>query len=357
MRLLLNNKKIFEKYDTGQVLVSVKNLGKQCLQAQKETKKIKLPKSYKLARQIVIGGMGGSNIGGDLIRSTFLDDLKIPLQIVADYKLPKFVNKDCLVIASSYSGETEEAVSLFQEARKRKCYLFIITSGGKLTGLAKRYKIPAYIFKPFFNPSGQPRLGLGYLVMSQLLIFKKLNFINISDEGINEAVKFLEKSSKGFYENIKRRNNLAKKIAFQFYNKIPIIFAGNYLLGNAHIFSNQINENAKNFACYFALPELNHHLLESLMHPLFLHRFSFLLLESNLDLPQIKKRSRVTKKILQIKKLEVNSIKVSGPDRLSQSFWLLSFGGFVSFYLALLNKENPVLIPWVDFLKKELTRK
>ncbi|MFA5070284.1 MAG: bifunctional phosphoglucose/phosphomannose isomerase [Patescibacteria group bacterium] len=351
----LENKNIFQKYDSGKVLSSLEQLPKQCRQAQKETKNLKFPAEYRRVRNILVCGMGGSGLGSDLIRNVFASRLRVPLNINADYDLPDYVDKDSLVVASSYSGNTEETLVACRAALKRGSKLLVISAGGKLAGFARHRRLPAYIFTPNFNPSGQPRLGLGYSVISQTEIFRKLNILRISEKEIESAIGFLESSINDF--SIAARNNPAKQIAYRFFRKVPVIFSGNSLLGSAHVLANQINENAKNYVSFYALPELNHHLLEGLTHPTVLRQFTFLLLESNLDSPAVKKRFSVTRKILAKKKLEATTLVAKGRDRFSQALWLMLFGGFASFYLAMLNQENPSLIPWVDFLKRELAKK
>ncbi|MFH1367452.1 MAG: SIS domain-containing protein [Patescibacteria group bacterium] len=348
----LENKKAFKKYDKGQVLESIKLLSKQCRQAQREADKITLPAAYKQVKNIVICGMGGSSLASHLIGQLFAERLSVPFEIINDYQLPKYVDHDSLVFGISYSGQTEETIEAIKQAQTMKARILVITTGGQLAVLAKKFFWPSYVYKPVFNPSAQPRLGLGYSLISQIQILRNLNLLNISETELEKALKFLETSGDEFKET--KKNNLAKRTAYKFLSKIPVIFSGNYFLGNAHIISNQINENAKNFACYFALPELNHHLLEGLRHPSLHSDFVFFLLKSRLDRPVIKKRFSVTEKILNKMKLPVFSINIKGENYLSQGLWLLVFGGFLSFYLAMLNKEDPSLIPWVNFFKKKL---
>lgn len=354
MKKNLENKKLFQKYDPGQALISIKRLAWQCRQAQKESRRLKFPTRYQRKENIIVCGMGGSALGSDIIRTALADRLKVPFHIINDYQLPAFVDRRSLVMIISYSGTTEETITAGQAAINRGLPVIIITSGGRLAQQAKKYHLPAYIFKPSFNPSGQPRLGLGYSVISQIQILRRLNLINLSENELEKAISFLEKSTKKFEETIK--DNPAKEIAYKLYGRIPVIFSSLPTLGNAHAFTNQINENAKNFACYYPLPELNHHLLEGITHPSSINNFSYLLLNSELDSPAIKTRFLVTKKVLDKKKFKSITLKLAGPDRLSQALWILSFGSFVSYYLALLNQENPAKIPWVNFFKKELLK-
>ncbi len=356
MKRSLENLQKIKSYNTGKIIESIKSLSEQGFQSLTEVSKIKFPKNYYQVDKVVVAGMGGSSIGTDLIRKTLADKIRVFIEINNNYNLPNFADKKTLIISSSYSGNTEEVISATKEALKKKLPLIIITTGGKLARLAKNKKIPAYIFEPFYNPSNQPRMGLGYSIAGQIEILRKLKLIDISKKEIVAALTFLNKSVKEFSKERPLAKNRAKKTAQNIFGKTPVFFTSNYFSGNAHILSNQINENSKNFSSYYSFPELNHHLLEGLTHPEKMKNFIFISLESELDKPSIKKRQKVTKKILQKKKLKYLTLKLSGSDILSQSFWLLGFGSYLSFYLAVLNNEKPHLIPWVDLLKKELAK-
>ena len=134
-----------------------------------EAKKVKIPVSYKKVSNLVVLGMGGSTLGAHLIKSVFLDDLKIPVEIVNGYAVPGFVSKNSLVIASSYSGSTEEVVSAIADAKKKQAKIVVIASGGKLADFAKQSRLPSLIFSTNNNPCGSPRMGLGYSVLVRLL--------------------------------------------------------------------------------------------------------------------------------------------------------------------------------------------
>lgn len=340
-----------KNYNQGKIIESIEGLGLQGSQALKEVSKIRLPKSFFSVNKIIVAGMGGSTIGTDLIRMVFADKLKIFIEIINDYRLPAYADKKTLVVVSSYSGNTEEVIAVFKEGLKKKQPLFVITTGGRLARLAIKHKIPAYIFEPVYNPSNQPRMGLGYSIFSQLELFRRIGAVNISRLEIVRALAFAEKALRGFY-----KKNPAQNLAGKIFGKTPVFFSSAYFSGNAHILCNQINENAKNFAVYYSFPELNHHLLEGLTHPAKMKNLIFISLESELDRPEIKKRQQATKKILKKKKLNFFALKLAGPDIFSQSLWLLILGGHLSFCLAVMNREKPHLIPWVDFLKKELAK-
>jgi len=356
MKKILNSQKQIKKYNQGQVLESIKALADQTRQAWQEALKVKLPVHYKKADKIVLSGMGGSEIGCDLLRHILADRLKKSITIISGYRLPKFVDKKTLFISSSYSGNTEETVISTKKALKEKAKVLIITTGGKLEKLAKKNNIPAYIFKPFFNPSKQPRLALGYSAGALMQFLRRLQFLDIKKREIVKCLSFVEKESLKFTAKKVFDKNPAKKLASKIHKTVPVLLTSNDFLGNAHVLANQLHENAKNFAFYYALPEINHHLMEGLAHPSFLKRFLFIFLRSNLLPSRLEKRFKITKKVFRKQGLKSININLKGKNKLEQSLYLLSLGSFSSFYLAVLNKEKPEEIPWVNFFKEQLSK-
>ncbi len=181
-------------------LKSIKLLPVQIKQAYQEAGKIKLSKSYNQINKIVACGMGGSQLGVDFVKHLFADKIKVPIIQVRGYELPKFIDGQTLIILISYSGDTEEVLTIMTNAcpgflasskagQGKMTKRVVITSGGKLATFAKKQKTPAYIFNPINNPSGQPRVGTGYIIGSLLSILKRLNLIDVEDKQITALFK------------------------------------------------------------------------------------------------------------------------------------------------------------------------
>lgn len=345
------------KLDKQGMAGSIESLGLQCQQAWEEASKVKIPASYKKVNQVVISGMGGSALGGHVIESLYGRALKVAFKVTNSYFVPGSVDKNTLYILSSYSGTTEEILATLPVVQKRQAKLMIICAGGKLAAAAKKYKIPAYVFEPRFNPSNQPRMGLGYSIVGQIALLKKAGLINISASDFQKVIKLIVKFHKKFGLKIKSAKNEAKKAAMNLHNKIPIIVGAEHLSGSAHIMTNQINENSKTFAAYFLVSEMNHHLMEGLRFPVSNRKnliFSFM--DSSLYPAKISSRMVITKKVLQKNKIPFISYRFISDDKLSQSFEALLFGSYVNYYMAILNNIDPSPIPWVDYFKQELAR-
>lgn len=353
----LDNIKQIKKLDPGQVLLSIEKLASQVSQVNEEFKKISLPADFKKVDKIIVNGMGGSALGSHILRSLFFDQLKLPLGIINSYQLPASLDKNTLYIVSSYSGTTEEPLATIDEAKRKQAKIFGIASGGKLGELIKQKKIAGYVFDAKFNPSNQPRMGLGYSLAAQLALFKKLGLLSISEQQVNRALALVSGWDKAFGVNAATKNNPAKQLALKLKDKMPVIVTSEFLAGNAHTFANQINENAKTFANYFLISEMNHHLLEGLSFPKTNRQnLFFVFFDSRLYQAKNQIRYKITKQVVAKIKIPFFSYQLSSTDKISQVLEFLAFGSYASFYLGILNGVNPSKIPWVDYFKEQLKK-
>ncbi|MCX6785254.1 MAG: SIS domain-containing protein [Candidatus Komeilibacteria bacterium] len=328
-------------------LKSIELLGEQIKQSYNEALKLKLLANYKQVNKVVVGGMGGSQLGADLINSLFKQELKVPIIQVRDYSLPGFVDDKTLVLLISYSGTTEEVLEISSKLKAKSLKPIVITVGGKLAQTAQKNHWPLYQFNPVNNPSGQPRMGTGYTIGSVLAILQKLNLIKLNGNEILEMIK-----SAKLAQSLKLK---AQSLANSLKNKVPIIVTAEHLVGNAHIIANQINESAKQQCYFYVLPELNHHLLEGLKFPaLSRNNLYFLFFFSKDYYARNQRRFAVTAEVLAKQKIKHQQINLSG-SKIEQALSLLTLGSLLSFGLAKINKVNPNYIPWVDYFKKRLT--
>ena len=230
-----------------------------------------------------------------------------------------------------------------------------VCSGGKLEEILKKEKLPCYVYSPIANPSNQPRMGLGYSITSILTILAKLDFLTLDETDILRIERRMGEAISEFGPDSPERKNLAKGLALKLKGKIPVLVASEHLVGVAHAFKNQLNENSKSFSLLFDIPEMNHHLLEGLRNP---HRakelLNFVLLESELYSDEIKKRYPLTREVIEKNGVETCIYKLSSEKKLDQIFEVLTLGSFVSLYLAILYDLDPSPIPWVDYFKSKL---
>lgn len=353
----LDNPKTYEKLDKHQVYESIISFPKQVSQTWTEISYSSGLNKCSLAENIVISGMGGSALGGRIIQSLGQFILNQPLEVVNNYRLPDYVDEKSLVILSSYSGNTEETISCAKDALKRHAQVFIVSTGGKLSELAKKHNLPSYIFIPQNNPSSQPRLGLGYSITSQLGLLSHCKFIHFSENDMESIVDHLNTLTPSLEKNQPESKNPAKSLAQKLKGRGVVFISANHLTGTAHAVKNMINENAKTFSISFELPELNHHLLEGLMLPRELkNNLHFLMLNSDLYPEIIRTRLEITKDVFTRLGYPVTVIKPDSSQPLLQVYETLYFGEFLSYYLSLLNSIDPGPIPWVDYFKEQLDK-
>jgi len=355
---ILDNIKEIKKLDKSNLLGSVQQLGLQLKQTRKELKDLQIPQNYQNINNIVVNGMGGSRLGARVAQRLFEDRLKVPIYPIGSYQLPAFVNNKTLLIISSYSGNTEEPLKTVNQAFKRKAKILVFSQNGRLTKIAKQKKLPGYYgFVPKHNPCNQPRMSLGYQVLGIILLLDKCKLLKIPSSEINQLPEFIEQVKNKYDANLPLKENLAKQVAKEIQQKIPLLVGAEFIMGALHVWKNQTNENAKQLAVKFEIPELNHHLLEGMKFPENNpNNLAFVFVKSDLYQPRNQERIEITKKVLDGYKIKHKEIKLQGKNKLSQVFEIIQFGSFVGFYLSMLNKLDPSLIPWVDYFKKELKK-
>lgn len=351
----LDNLEEIKKLDKSDVYGSIDQLPKQCLHAWEDTKNLQVPRSYRGINKIVMTGMGGSGLGARVIESVFASKIKYPLVRVNDYDLPEWVDEKTLVICSSFSGTTEEPVETARQAKVRKAKWMAIGTGGILIDLAKKSNIPFYQIVPVYNPSKQPRLAIGYSIVGQLVMASKAGVIELEKDDILSIVREMNKIRKENASPVLTDRNPAKQIAKAFYGKNVIFIAARHMLAAGHTIKNQMNENAKNFSAIFDIPELNHHLMEGLTFPEFNKKnLLYFFLISSLYPKRIQQRMTITQDVVKKNKIQVLFWEAKTSNYLNQAFEFIQFGGFVNFYLAMLNGIDPAPIPWVDYFKIKL---
>lgn len=346
-----------KKLDKNGVLGSIELLYSQIRQVLEESRLIKVPREYSKVKNVVINGMGASNLGADIFKAVFSDKIKVPVNIVPGYEIPAYVSENTLYIISSYSGNTEEPLSVYSEVKKRGAKIMAITSGNSshLEKIIMKDNVPGYIFKADKNPSGVPRMGLGYSVFGMAVMLAKTGLFAIDVKEIEQIITDLELWDHELRPQIKTRNNTAKKLAEKLHNRQIVVVGAEFLQGNLRTLRNQICETGKTFAGYLTLPELNHYAMEGLGNPGSNKKnLAFFFIDSSLYHPRVQKRSELTKEVVKKNGIKYVECRLKGRSKLEQAFELLQLGSWVTFYLAMLNNENPAKNPWVDWFKERL---
>jgi glucose/mannose-6-phosphate isomerase len=328
------------QFDKNFVFKTFDNANKQFEQIFKEFNNTNLGNKFSNIDKIIVCGMGGSALGPHFVRSVFADKIDIPIIISNEYNLPKWVDNRTLIIISSFSGTTEESISCFREAKKKKFKTFIICTGGDLS----KVESEKFVYNPKYNYAKNPRFAVGYSIAVFIVFLNKLGFLKFN---ISDILKQIKIFAKGKLQS--------EKISKTILGKIPVVIASEHLIGNAHIFQNQINETGKNFASYSQIPEICHHQFEGLTFPKNLNKqIIYVLLNSNLYYKRNQKRYEIMKQILRKKKINFVEIKSIGKNVFEESMYILGISSYASFYLAYFNKIDPQPNPLVDYLKLKM---
>jgi glucose/mannose-6-phosphate isomerase len=337
--------------DPGNMLDRIKDLSKQVRDAWELAKSAKIPPAYADVRNITLVGMGGSAIGGDFAASLLADELKIPMSIHRDYGLPAYIGRDSLVIASSYSGNTEESLSAFEAAQKRGAKILVLTTGGKIADLARAANYPIVTF----SYKAQPRAALGYSLGLVLGCLVKMGFVRDLGPDIDGALADLAKIEERVHEGA--RSNDAKRMAIELYGRIIFAYGAGVMGVMARRVKGQWNENAKNWSAFDVMSELNHNAVVGFPHPpIARDALTVLLLRSDRDNPRHKIRFDVTAELLDRAGVAHKTLRFDGHSMLSEVLQMVMFTDYVTFYLALLNGADPTEVKSIDFLKDRLAK-
>ncbi len=352
----IDSREKIAKIDVSNMLGSIEALGKQIEHAWKDTRGIEFTPTAEI-RNVVVAGMGGSALGADVILHLFKEQLTVPLYVNRTYSLPNYVDEHTLVLLSSYSGTTEEVLTVAKIAQEKNAQIMVIASGGDLVELATQKNYPLYIIDPIHNPSDQPRMAIGYSVFGTIALLAKAGIISLTDADVAAVVEVINQKVVECTVEVPSEANPAKTLAFLTIDRLPFFVVGDFLEGAAHVVANQHNENAKAFANFTVVPEMNHHLMEGLHFPLSntsTHLFVFV--QSVLYDPKISIRIKLTQQIVEENTIETTAIPLQSSSKLTQVFELITVFSFAGFYLSMLEGIDPSPIPTVDSFKEMLSR-
>lgn len=303
-------------------------------------------------RQCLLGGMGGSAIAGDVVYGVAEDSFGLPFRVNRDYQWPGGVDAHTLCLLSSYSGNTEETLGLYDQAGRAGAVRLVLTSGGELMDRAARDGVPLITVPPGLPP----RAALGYSVVSVLGLFRSLGWHDAGGGALGEAQEVLEAGNRLFAPETGEPENPAKQLARALSGRAVVIYTpARHLHGVGLRWKGQINENAKQLAFHADLPELDHNEIvgwEVLrdLHP----RFRVVFPRDHDEHPRVARRIELTRGILAAEGVESLEVHSRGRSRLARLISLIQFGDWVSLYLAVLAGVDPTRLDKIDRLKRTL---
>lgn len=353
---ILDSRDEISKLDKENMMGSIEELGNQVQHAWEDLKSVEFKPTAEI-KNVVIAGMGGSGLGADVIKHLFKAELKVPFDYVHDYTLPGYVNENTLVVLASYSGTTEEIVACGEQAQKRNAQIMVICAGGTLAEIAENNSYTIYKIDPKYNPSNQPRMAIGYAVFGTIGLLSKAGIISLTDDDIKTVVAAIHKQVEECKVEVLGEQNPAKALAYMMIDRKPVFVVSDFLEGAAHVSTNQGNENAKIYADYKVVPEMDHHLLEGLQFPKSNStNHIFIFVQSLLYHPKNVVRMQLTQKIAEDNDIDSIAVPLKAQTKIEQVFEMLTMFGFAGFYLAMLEGINPSPIPFVESFKTDLKK-
>lgn len=341
----------YQQGDPAEMLGHLRRLPQQCQEAWQRGMGLFLPVSYRRIKRVVIAGMGGSAMGGDLIKALVSQE-GLPVLVHRDYDLPPGIDSQTLVVLSSYSGMTEETLSSLAAALKSPGKLIVVTSGGKLKATALEQGIPVLCI----DYAGPPRAALGYGFVGLLGVLCRLGLHKDKEKQVAEMIAVMEKESARLVETTPLFRNPAKGLAARLHGRLVVIYGGGFLAPVARRWKTQLNENSKSWAFFESFPELNHNAVVGLEFPQMADSLAVILLRSQLLHPRTLLRYKVTSQILTRKGIAHEILDARGQSPLAQMMHLVLLGDYVSYYLALLNEVAPAPVEAIDYLKRQLSQ-
>jgi len=331
----------------------IRELPEQCADAWALTRQMSLPFDTATIRQVAILGMGGSAIGGALLAALAADICAVPISIVGGYDLPAHVQRDALVIASSYSGRTEETLCALAQAETRGCPIVVVTAGKEWATHAAGKGWPVALF----DYRASPRAALGYSFTLLLGILCRLGLLPDQSAALEEAIALLRERQEEWLPQRPTAQNPAKLLAQRLAGHLPVVYGAGFLAPVARRWKGQFNENSKGWAFFEQMPELNHNAVLGYTNPRAAGGLmSVVMLRSPADHPRVSIRFDITARILHEHGVPVLSAWARGKGILAQMFSLIFLGDYVSLYLAYLYATDPSPVPEIVFLKESLAK-
>ena len=295
-------------------------------------------------QNVVICGLGGSGIGATILSQLIGSEGDKPIIVSKDYTIPAFVNKLSVVIACSYSGNTEETLEALDASMESGAQIMCITSGGKLLEMAKENAWP-HIQIPGGYP---PRSAFGF---SSVQLFKLAECLGLVSSNWKKemtlAMELIQRDQEAISKN-------AEVLAEQLVGKLPVIYSSNWLEGVGTRWRQQINENAKMLCWHHYYPEMNHNELVGWRNND--EKLAVLMLKSNLDHSRVAKRMELSETIYRKYTPNAHLIEAKGSTPIEQAIYLIHFGDWMSVHLADFRESDSTEVKVIDWLKGELSK-
>jgi glucose/mannose-6-phosphate isomerase len=349
--MYLDDRGHLESIDVSDMLGHINRLPEQFQTAWETGLRQELPAAFRSMRQVVVLGMGGSAIGGDLLGGLLSANGRVSLYACRGYEIPAWITGgDTLIIASSFSGNTEETIAAYQQATQRGLPVLAVTTGGKL---AEMVKANTHHVLWQFQHKSQPRAALGWSLGMLLALAHRLEWLPNLEKDVAEAVAILQKFRPEYAFENSAATNPAKRQAGQYVERMPVIYGSGAFEVVARRWKTQLNENSKIWAMYEPMPEANHNNVVGIEFPTFL--MSKLIVQfirsAAYDHPRVALRYDLTGRMYMQHGIATDTFSPQGESLLAQMMHAIQFGDYLSFYAAIAQNADPTTIVPIDELK------
>jgi len=303
-------------------------------------------------RRLVLFGMGGSAIAGDLVRVLAAQSGAAPVHVVRALAPPAWLTGEDLLVYSSYSGETEETLSCFRATRDRDAPSVAITTGGSLAAAAREARVPVLLLPP----GHPPRAALGYSFATLACLASRAGVIPGLEGRLEGVAKAVEAVVSACGTGVLQSRNSAKKMAIRLAGRAVLVIGEERGLAAVALrWKGQLNENAKQLAWASTLPEMNHNEVDGFAGPkAAVGRLAVVLLREPEEDPRIAMRFDWLAAYVKRRGVPVVPVTAAGDDAAARLLGCAALGDLVSYYLALENGVDPSALPGVESLKKAL---
>jgi glucose/mannose-6-phosphate isomerase len=348
---ILDDAPTLARVDASGMLANIAAMPMQLEHSWELSRALELPDSHRAARNVAVLGMGGSAIGGDLVRGIWADRLSVPLEVVRSYDLPAWVSSDSLVVASSYSGATEETISALTAAVQRGARVAVISTGGLIHDVAQRADLPLLTFPG----GGQPRAAVGYAMGLLAGLLERAGMLALDEAEVAAAARAGRAAVAMYGPAVPTADDPAKQLAWTLLDRLPIIEASGFLSAVARRWKTQLNENGKSSAVWEELPEATHNAVVGYPQPEAVRdHLHVVFLAGTFDHPRNTLRAQLSGGLLDAVRIGHQTISFDGPSRLAQAVTAIVMGDFVSAYVGILYGLDPTPVDAIGRLKANL---
>ena len=332
---------------------SLTNYCDMCLRALELAESFAVPSYLIKCKKILFLGMGASGIIGEFFKDLMIDS-SVMVNCIHDYNIPGWVDKETLVIAVSHSGDTEEVLYTFVSAFQKNAKLLAVTTGGKLNSLCSKYRVPVITY----DFDSDSKLAFPYQFIIPYIVLKKLGYLELTPDEFSQTLDLLNSQKKKIEISSHLAVNPAKDIALKIINDLVFITSSSVLRSSGMRFAHSINVDAKSFAAFSFLPEINHNFVSGLEAPKdLIKKMTVMMIESKFARMEIKKRQNITAQYLSSKR--INYMRLDFPQSVNHFCEIIlsvHFLEYIGMYMGFLNQTNPASSKAVELIKSELSK-